>query len=196
MLTAVAIAAAVLIPPTSVSVRTETNLPRALVDETLEEAAAIWRAADVTFSWKIGDGGGSLSALRVTIGDSRGPGSQRGLAIGWIVFDGRGMPTPDIYLSYLNAMELTREEEGVAAISRMTQVELRTQLARMLGRALAHELGHYLLGTKAHTPEGLMKARRPASDFLGLSRDDFNVDLSLQSLVRARLMLADNLARR
>ena len=31
-------------------------------------------------------------------------------------------------------------------------------LARALGRALAHEIGHYLLGTSRHTARGLMRA--------------------------------------
>src|SRR4029453_1036018 len=31
-------------------------------------------------------------------------------------------------------------------------------LARGLGRALAHEIGHYLLGTSRHTARGLMRA--------------------------------------
>ncbi len=32
-------------------------------------------------------------------------------------------------------------------------------LTRALGRALAHEIGHYLLGTSRHTARGLMRAR-------------------------------------
>ena len=32
-------------------------------------------------------------------------------------------------------------------------------LARALGRALAHEIGHYLLGTSRHTARGLMRAQ-------------------------------------
>jgi hypothetical protein len=31
--------------------------------------------------------------------------------------------------------------------------------ATLLGRTLAHELGHLLLGTNAHAPRGLMRAR-------------------------------------
>jgi hypothetical protein len=32
-------------------------------------------------------------------------------------------------------------------------------LGRALGRALAHEIGHYLLGTARHSPHGLMRAQ-------------------------------------
>jgi hypothetical protein len=197
MLTAVALAVAVLISPISVSVHAATDLPRALVESALDEADAIWRAADVIFSWEIADGaGGSLSTLRVTIGDYGGPEGHTSLAIGWIGFDNLGAPTPDIYLSYRNAMELVRLEEGRAAISRMTEFERRVRLTRVLGRALAHELGHYLLASKMHTPAGLMKAKRPASDFLGPRRSDFEVDLPLRSLVKSRLVHADGSAPR
>jgi|SRR6266849_4397645 len=197
MLTAVALAVAVLRPPISVSVHALTDLPRALVESALEEADAIWRPADVTFSWEIAEGaGGSWSTLRVTIGDYGGPKGHTGLAIGWIDLDNVGAPAPNIYLSYRNAMELVRTEEGLAAISRMTVFGLRVRLTRVLGRALAHELGHYLLGSRMHTPAGLMKAKRPASDFLGVRRSDFEVDLPLRTLVKSRLVLADSSARR
>jgi hypothetical protein len=42
----------------------------------------------------------------------------------------------------------------VAALARRCRVDART----LLGRALAHEIGHLLLGTSAHTASGLMRA--------------------------------------
>jgi hypothetical protein len=39
-------------------------------------------------------------------------------------------------------------------------------LARALGRALAHEIGHYLLGTREHTRHGLMRAEFLPQDLL------------------------------
>ena len=39
-------------------------------------------------------------------------------------------------------------------------------LARALGRALAHEIGHYLLGTGAHAERGLMRARFAPPEFV------------------------------
>ena len=40
-------------------------------------------------------------------------------------------------------------------------------MARAIGRALAHELGHYFLASKEHTKKGLMKAHRTAVEFFG-----------------------------
>jgi hypothetical protein len=39
-------------------------------------------------------------------------------------------------------------------------------LGRALGRALAHEVGHYLLGTTHHAPRGLMRAQLVLTDLL------------------------------
>jgi hypothetical protein len=41
-----------------------------------------------------------------------------------------------------------------------------TLLARALGRALAHEIGHYLLGTAEHSSHGLMRASFAPQDLL------------------------------
>src|SRR4051794_30558946 len=35
-------------------------------------------------------------------------------------------------------------------------------VGRVLGRALAHEIGHYLLRSRSHSPRGLMRMRQPA----------------------------------
>jgi hypothetical protein len=61
-------------------------------------------------------------------------------------------------------------------------------LGTLLGRVMAHEIGHLLLGTTAHQPHGLMRARwsRSALQFrVGLewqfSRDDIErIDENLE----------------
>jgi hypothetical protein len=42
----------------------------------------------------------------------------------------------------------------------------KTFLGRALGRALAHEIGHYLLGTREHAKHGLMRAQFAPQDLL------------------------------
>ena len=46
-------------------------------------------------------------------------------------------------------------------------------IARALGRAFAHEMGHYILRSKVHTPRGLMRAAWTASQAFAISRDGF-----------------------
>jgi hypothetical protein len=50
-------------------------------------------------------------------------------------------------------------------------------LARALGRALAHEIGHYLLPTRGHTVRGLMRARFALHELMeGPTRTRYGLD--------------------
>jgi len=208
MLTVLALVGVTILPTISVSVRATPNIPRALIAQTLDEASAIWRTADVAFAWEIADvidGGSreragppsaSCPSLCVTLDEDAGPERGTSLAIGWIVFDDAGAPTRNIHLSFANAMALIRAAEGVGAVSRMTVLEVRTLISRALGRALAHELGHYLLASKTHAAAGLMRASQSASEFLGPQRDAFAIDPALRSHVSAQLTSTNSFARR
>jgi hypothetical protein len=44
----------------------------------------------------------------------------------------------------------------------------RVPVARVLGRVIAHELGHLLLGNNAHSDEGIMRAHWNRTDFAGI----------------------------
>jgi hypothetical protein len=51
-------------------------------------------------------------------------------------------------------------------------------LGRVLGRALAHEIGHFLLRSRDHSVVGLMRARQPVSDLLAPDRRHFGLSAS------------------
>jgi hypothetical protein len=46
-------------------------------------------------------------------------------------------------------------------------------LGRVLGRALAHEIGHFLLRSRQHSEAGLMRAHPPVSDLVDPGRQHF-----------------------
>jgi hypothetical protein len=109
------------------------------------------------------------------------------IPLGWIQFDDDG-PAREIYVSYRNAVDYMNGSEGVVGIaSQLTILERETYLARAMGRALAHELGHYLMASKEHTRKGLMQATHTASDFFAPLRGGFAIDASQRQLVAARL---------
>jgi hypothetical protein len=57
-----------------------------------------------------------------------------------------------------------------------SQPPFRDQMqGRVLGRALAHEIGHYLLRSRNHSPAGLMRALQPASDLVAPDRRLFRL---------------------
>ena len=80
------------------------------------------------------------------------------------------------------------ESPGVVGFSdRMTRFERETRLARAMGRALAHEIGHYLLESKEHTLTGLMRANVSANEFFGPGNRQFKLDNGQRSSITARL---------
>ena len=52
---------------------------------------------------------------------------------------------------------------------------------------LSHELGHYLLASKIHTPKGLMKASRTAFEFFAPEHGGFAIEAGQTQVLVARL---------
>jgi len=69
----------------------------------------------------------------------------------------------------------------------MPRAERETMLGRAMGRALAHEMGHYLLASKAHSVKGLMRAKRTAVEFFAIERTRFELDAEQRTAVTLRL---------
>jgi hypothetical protein len=123
----------------------------------------------------------------VVIGHDVRPVTAGGLALGWVVF-ADSKPMRAIYVSYENAQQLMAESKGVVGVlDRMPLLEKETLLARAMGRALAHEMGHYLLESKAHTLNGLMRARITASEFFSNDNRRFKLDNGQRRSITARL---------
>ena len=163
----------------------------------LAETEAIWRASGVTFVWQraprvaaTSSGAGPFlpNTLHLIIGNDRGAGRDGRRPLGWIVFDAVDAPQQEIYLSYANAMTMMDEARGVVGIvGEMPIAQRETLLARAMGRALAHELGHYLLASKEHTPRGLMKAVLTATELFTTDTGALRIEPAQRSAVAARL---------
>ena len=61
------------------------------------------------------------------------------------------------------------------------------RLGVVLGRAVAHEIGHYLLATATHANRGLMRASIDASEFADPGARTFTLDDAAASWLRQRL---------
>jgi hypothetical protein len=55
------------------------------------------------------------------------------------------------------------------------------RLGIVLGRAVSHEIGHYLLQTNTHAKRGLMRARIDASEFADLRSGSFRLDQAAEA---------------
>jgi hypothetical protein len=201
LLAAPAAASSPALPPTIIQVATDgVEVSPTLVTRIVAEADAIWRSSGVTFVWRraaravapyvrAGEAGPDVAnTLRLTIGASHGVAHDARTPLGWIVFDAATAPQPEIYLSHANAVALMDQARGVIGIvAQMPPTQRETLLARAMGRALAHELGHYLLASKLHTPHGLMKATLTAVELFLPDARPFRIDPAQRVAVTARL---------
>lgn len=172
-------------PPIVVNISAAPNVSASLIAMVIAEADAIFRSAGVSFIWRRGES--TLASLQVAIGNEAGTAPQGRTALGWITFED-GRPEQAIYVSYANA-ELFMENSSsvVGLVHQMTIAERNTMLGRAMGRALAHELGHYLLATKTHTAKGLLKAVRSATEFFSSDRTRFELEPAQRKEIAARL---------
>jgi len=171
----------------TINVSAASDISSTLVTRALNETNSIWRAVGVEFVWRRGPGPHPPAALTVVIGHELRPVREGALALGWIFFDA-STPGQRLYISYANVLQLMRESAGVTGPQdRMPIFEREVLLSRAMGRALAHELGHYFLASKEHTKNGLMKAHRTAVEFFGPDERPFKLDGAQRSLITARL---------
>jgi hypothetical protein len=153
------------------------RLPRAVEAKALEEAAGIWAPYGVA----IGRANPCVpqdGATRLTVtiakpsGGSDAAGSWTGI-FGAIQFSD-GVPAPEITLFYDEMIRLMRttplrgksEIDWPAAFRQL-------MLGRVVGRVLAHEIGHFLLRLRGHASSGLMRSQPSLADMIDVDRRRF-----------------------
>jgi hypothetical protein len=187
MLAALALAAATALPTISMSVHAAPHVSRWVVTFALEEARAIWRDAGVHISWQIGEERSKPGVVRVVINDDPGTDLGDGLAIGWVVFNG-DEPRPEIHLSYRNAFTGLERSCPVGTLTRLIKLRIDEVVAIGLGRALAHEVGHYLLGANVHTATGLMRAEWSPAELFGEDRPRIRLEAAQRGAILSKLL--------
>jgi hypothetical protein len=109
--------------------------------------------------------------LAVVVTDQRDPHLKPG-TLGAVRFRA-GAPEPTILL-FSNTIETLVDEAPVMHHGTEFPPAVRDQMTgRMIGRALAHEIGHVLLRSRGHSPDGLMRAMHRSSDFVAVERQGF-----------------------
>jgi hypothetical protein len=143
---------------------------RRMLTEIVRTARDIWRPyADVTFDFAE-EGVRSAGSLQLVITDRTSTLSD-GASLGWIEFvDGR--PSNVITVSTTAAAALMKASRW-GGLPKSVQ---RTFLVRAMARAIAHELGHYLLASREHTVHGLMRGQVTADDIMQPHRSSYRLD--------------------
>jgi hypothetical protein len=158
-----------------VLVTTAPSLPQASRAAMIEEATAIWRRERVTLEW--------------LPGTARRPPSPDLLRL--LVLP-KGRPGATSESATLVVAELVRPENGrplaIASIEVAERIVRDTaspsepaapdphRVGLVLGRAVAHEIGHFLLNTRTHAPIGLMRARFDMREFADPRSSAFLLD--------------------
>jgi len=165
------------------------DLPEAAQRALVQEVESIWRDAGVQIRWVNAHGADSVRTLRVVV--DRRPGAPEPGG-NWVVGkllrfdDGAAMAVASIARA-----ELVVHAAGTGPTQVSPDAVVQQRLGVVLGRAVAHEIGHYLLDTGAHARHGLMRASFNPREFTDLRSGTFEVDAATQRLIRQRLGAAD-----
>jgi hypothetical protein len=151
----------------------------------ITEASRIWERAGVRLDWRNSMEPGPLPADTLRV-----------LAVSRPVWQ----PRPNVWvlgelLRFDTSKAIARvsldEAERIAARHRLWsagQNHVRDlQIGVVTGRAVAHEIGHYLLDTSTHAADGLMRATIDATEFADLESEAFDLDDEATAWVRQRI---------
>jgi hypothetical protein len=128
------------------------------------------------------------AAVTVTIDLGRDSGSTNE-GLGAIQFASDGTPASAIALNFDAVSRIATSAPFMGLHPALWPAGLRDEIiARALGRALAHEIGHYLLRSPHHANSGLMQARQKGSTLGGPNSRPFT--LTQPDRPRLRLALA------
>jgi hypothetical protein len=180
------LAAEASVTPIAVAIVAPRDITDSMVNRICAEAEAIWAPAGIALEWNrdASKGDARRLVIEVTIDDRRAP-VGRDSALGWLKFTSHG-PDRVIHLSRASAEGLLRSTPGLNGATYASHEAL---IARALGRALAHELGHYILRSKVHTRHGLMRAVWTSDQAFAFIRDGFELTSQERAAVSGYLRM-------
>jgi len=140
-------------------------MPAAVANAMIDEVTAVWAPYGVDIRAVHPSGETRAGSVRLTVTIAGGADSRlAGGALGSIDFVGDA-PGTSIVLYAKATTDLVSEallghdDQWPAAMHDRV-------LGRVMGRALAHEVGHFLLRTRGHSSKGLMRAQQPMLDLI------------------------------
>jgi hypothetical protein len=135
----------------------------------IRDVRAIWTPyVDIVFADTADLGGdGYDDELQLVMSERPGSDVSGASALGWIVFVAPGRPANVVTVSVATARKLMAGESWMGRRFDDLPPPLRQQwITRAISWSAAHEIGHYLLRTKAHSGDGLMKAQLTALEVI------------------------------
>jgi hypothetical protein len=131
--------------------------------------------------------------LRLAIVDHAQDGPDgTSMALGWIGFYGPNRPANLITVSTATVATILQEARWRSIRLKDWPPRIReTFFQRALGRTIAHEIGHFLLRSRAHAPSGLMRESIPVPEIMERRRSHLSLRPEEVALLnRATALLA------
>ncbi len=147
----------------SVRISNQTMLPTGTIDDIAAVAGAVWGRYGIRFE----PARPQAAAVGVIVAPTRAPQVMHvdALALASTLFD-NGQATSTMYLWVGSAEALITSKLGNPVFRMLPKKGQDALISRMLGVALAHEFGHYLLNTAHHSATGLLRDNIPTTEFL------------------------------
>jgi hypothetical protein len=165
---------------------TAPTLSEAARNAMTNEAEEIWRQQGIALDWLPAASVRTPSPdrLRVLVVAERTPGSASGLefSVGELIRPSGSHPVA--LVSVASARRLVSSLRGRKGYELIAVDERR--LGVVLGRALAHEIGHYLLDTHTHAQSGLMRPQFSAFEFTDHRDGIFALDAAAAAWLQRR----------
>lgn len=150
------------------------------------EADALWARAGVRLIWR--NGGDRVleteRALRVLVipRPASGPSARSDYALGELL--SFGPPNALAVVSIDRVQALVNSSHPSSTMPPSLQA---TRTGIVLGRAVAHEIGHYLLNSRSHTDKGLMRASFDVHELLDRRSGLFELDDDSKAWIQQRI---------
>lgn len=164
---------------------TSLTLAPAVRDAAVHEVQQIWAREGISIDVASPlDAPVSTPGMRVLIVSAGGASARRDdhrWPVAELTGDGRGEPMA------IASVVAARRVLDAAGLADGPGALVARRLGIVLGRAIAHEVGHHLLNTSGHARHGLMRARIDARDFADLRDGGFDLDDDAAHWARARL---------
>jgi hypothetical protein len=152
------------------------------------EADAIWRPHGVTIGLVAPDDVAAGSARMSVLLETTAVREPQTVGLGSIWFAEDGLPAPLIRINVQAvAVRIRSERIGGRRFDSWPQTLERRITTRALGRVLAHEVGHYVLASPAHSRSGLMRASFSGRQLAEWDRSSFALEPVVLPRLRARL---------
>jgi hypothetical protein len=138
----------------SLNLYNQSRLGQASLATVVETAKRIWMPYGISV-----EAGTTRNGIAIILSGRSSPDPETGPPIlGTTLFsDGHATPYIHLWLGAAEALASTTTALGGRPFEYRVRDEREQILAQMMGVALAHELGHYLLDTNRHSREGLLQ---------------------------------------